>query len=124
MSALGHKRTFAPQTVMSAIPLKVDICSAPARVRFVPIADIGPTLFDHLVGAGKEWRWHCEAKRPSGLEVDDHFVLRRLLIGQIAGFFATKNTVDVGRAATEDVDTIRTVVDQATDFHAQPLRID
>ena len=40
MSALGHKRTFAVQNGMSALPPKADICSAQADVRFVPIADI------------------------------------------------------------------------------------
>ena len=36
MSALGQKRTFAPQNVMSALPPKADMCSALAHVRFVP----------------------------------------------------------------------------------------
>ena len=58
MSALGHKRTFAlqqvmsalppiatakadfPQTVMSALPLKADMCGARAHVCFGPKADI------------------------------------------------------------------------------------
>ena len=40
MSALGHKRTFAVQNVMSALTPKADMCSALAHVRFVPIADI------------------------------------------------------------------------------------
>jgi hypothetical protein len=40
MSALGHKRTYAVQTVMSALPPKADMCSALAHVCFVPIADI------------------------------------------------------------------------------------
>ncbi|MGB2593710.1 MAG: hypothetical protein WBC87_02170, partial [Pseudolabrys sp.] len=38
MSALGHKRTFA--AVMSALPLKADICGAPRDVCFVPKADM------------------------------------------------------------------------------------
>ena len=42
MSALGHKRTFAVQYVMSALHPKADMCSALAHVRFVPIADITP----------------------------------------------------------------------------------
>jgi hypothetical protein len=50
MSALGHKRTFALQQAMSALPLKADMCSAIRNVRFVPIADI-PHSLDHLVGA-------------------------------------------------------------------------
>ncbi|MGA7034523.1 MAG: hypothetical protein WB052_17070, partial [Pseudolabrys sp.] len=33
MSALGHKRTFAVQYVMSALPPKADMCSAHADVR-------------------------------------------------------------------------------------------
>jgi hypothetical protein len=32
MSALGHKRTFAPQKVMSALPPKADMCDAFAHV--------------------------------------------------------------------------------------------
>ena len=40
MSALGHKRTFAMQNGMSALPPKADMCSATRNVRFVPIADI------------------------------------------------------------------------------------
>jgi hypothetical protein len=58
MSALGQKQTFAmqnvmsalpliatakadfPQEVMSALPLKADVCGAVAGVRFGPIADM------------------------------------------------------------------------------------
>ena len=40
MSALGHKRTFAVQKGMSALPPKADMCGATRDVRFVPIADI------------------------------------------------------------------------------------
>ena len=49
MSALGHKQTFAVQTVMSALPPIADMCSALAHVCFVPIADI-PILFDYIIG--------------------------------------------------------------------------
>jgi hypothetical protein len=49
MSALGHKRAFAVQNGMSALPPKADICSAQAHVRFVPKADIA-NLIDHLIG--------------------------------------------------------------------------
>jgi hypothetical protein len=43
MSALGHKRTFAAQNGMSALPPKAVILFAESDVRFVPIADIGAT---------------------------------------------------------------------------------
>ena len=45
MSALGQKRTFAVQNVMSALTPKADMCSALVNVRYVPKADI-----DHLIG--------------------------------------------------------------------------
>src|SRR5262245_51403364 len=40
MSALGQKQTFAPQKVMSALPLKADMCGARADVCYGPKADI------------------------------------------------------------------------------------
>jgi len=40
MSALGQKQTFAVQEVMSALPLKADMCGATRDVRFGPKADI------------------------------------------------------------------------------------
>src|SRR5262245_7005145 len=42
MSALGQKRTFAPQNVVSALPPRADICSAKCNVCFGPRADIKP----------------------------------------------------------------------------------
>ncbi len=42
MVALGHKRTFAVQRLMSALPPKADMCSATRDVRYGPIADIMP----------------------------------------------------------------------------------
>jgi hypothetical protein len=44
MSALGHKRTCAPQKVMCALHPKADMCGATAYVCFGPIADIEVTL--------------------------------------------------------------------------------
>ena len=40
MSALGQKQTYAVQNVMSALPPKVDMCSALPNVCFGSIADI------------------------------------------------------------------------------------
>jgi hypothetical protein len=49
MSALGHKRTFVPQKVMSALPPKADMCGANRHVCFGPKADIAARLLNHLV---------------------------------------------------------------------------
>jgi hypothetical protein len=40
MSALGHKRTYAVQKAMSALPSIADIRGYDRNVRFVPIADM------------------------------------------------------------------------------------
>jgi hypothetical protein len=68
-SALGHKQTSAPQTVMSALPPKADMCGATRDVRFGPRADIR-CLFDHLIGAIEQWNWDVETERLGSFEVD------------------------------------------------------
>jgi hypothetical protein len=52
MSALGHKRTYAVQTGMSALPPKADMSGTTCDVRFVPIADIPPFKRRPLVYTG------------------------------------------------------------------------
>jgi hypothetical protein len=44
MSALGHERTLKRVRRMSALPPKADIHRHDEHVRFVPKADIGPSL--------------------------------------------------------------------------------
>jgi hypothetical protein len=61
---------------MSAIPPKADIRRRGVDVRFVPKADICvcvqqiSTLFDHLVGAGKQRGGHLYSKCLCSLNVD------------------------------------------------------
>jgi len=47
--------------VMSALPLKADMCGAVVNVRFGPIADIA-SLSDHLVRSQKNFVWSDDAK--------------------------------------------------------------
>ena len=51
MSALGQKRTFAPQQAMSALPPKADMCAATGDVCYGPIADIWPHSITSLARA-------------------------------------------------------------------------
>ena len=54
MSALGHKRTFAVQTCMSALLPKADMCGATSDVRYVPKADIAARVTP--LSANDLWR--------------------------------------------------------------------
>jgi hypothetical protein len=75
MSALGQKRTFALQKVMSALPLKADMCGAARDVRFGPKADIcsakGHVRFTQRTSIGMDhfvqlrW-WNSNAARFHG----------------------------------------------------------
>ena len=77
MSALGQKRTFALQQVISALPPIADMCGATRDVRFVPIADISSLVMDRLLRRShfpfaeeppdRNWMWTITAleKQPS-----------------------------------------------------------
>jgi hypothetical protein len=69
------------------------------------------SLFDHLVGGGKQRGWHVEAKRLGGLEIDDEPVSRGLLKWQFPRFLAPENTVDVTSRLPKPYRDIRTVGD-------------
>lgn len=84
--------------VLSALPPKADLCSAIVNVCFVPNADscnaANASLLDHLVGVGKQSRWHGEAESLGRFEVDRQQHLRRKLDRQIARSSAVQDLVD------------------------------
>src|SRR5438552_15317610 len=45
-------------------------------------------LFDHLVGAGEQYRWEYQAKRLGGFKVDNEFKFVGMFVRKIAGFCA------------------------------------
>src|SRR6266567_4772835 len=50
---------------------------------------------DHLVGAAEQRRRHGDAKRLSGLEIEDQFDFRGLLHRQVGGLLALENAPSV-----------------------------
>src|SRR3954465_10374183 len=53
--------------------------------------------FDHLVGAGKQHRWHFEAKHFGGDQVDGEIKLCRLLDRDSPRFGPTQNSCPLAR---------------------------
>jgi len=88
---------------MSALPPKADIGTQSWNVRFVPKAHID-LLIDHLVGAGKQCRWHRDAESLGGLKIDGQFILGWCLHRHLGRLFALENTVNVSRCAPVWID--------------------
>ena len=54
-------------------------------------------LFDDLVGAGKQLRWHLDAERLGGFQINYKLVLSWLLYRHVRRFSAPENSINVGR---------------------------
>src|SRR6266851_2810252 len=81
------------------------------------LAGLARILLDHLIRPLEERRRDREAKGLGGLQVDDQRELGGLFYGEIAGFRALEDLVDVGGGAPEYVDTVRPVGHKATRLH-------
>jgi len=112
MSALGQKRTCAPQNVMSALPPEALICSAPTHVRFGPIADIA--LFNHLVGERDQRGRYVRPRAFGGLKVKHKIELGSLNHRQIGGSLAFQNSGGVDTSLTVRIGNARPIAHQAT----------
>src|SRR5262249_35582588 len=130
MSALGHKRTYAPQQAMSALRLiataKADMCqwSCPLYPRKQTCAvrqgmsviaqkRTWPALFKNLGGAGEDRMRYRDADPLSGLEIDHQFVLGRRLYWQIGRLLALEDAIDIASGASVVIESVRPVRDQA-----------
>src|SRR5262249_20790802 len=98
MSALGHKRTHAPQQIT--------------------------LLFDHLVRRIQKARRHGEAERLGGLEVDYQFELGRSLHRQIGRLLPLEDAIDIGRRKLEMMALLTSVGQQTAELSKETPRTD
>src|SRR5436190_5123952 len=73
----------------------------------------GASSLDHLVGAGKERRWHFEAERARGLRIDDELELRRLHDRQVGGRGALEQPCDVDADLAPGIGRVAEVIGSA-----------
>src|SRR4051794_20111189 len=52
---------------------------------------LGPTLLDHLLGAGKQAGWHGQSKAPCGFQVHEELDVCDALDGKIGWLFSFEN---------------------------------
>src|SRR4051812_42039587 len=71
---------------------------------------------DHVVGAQQELLGYGEAEHLRGLQVDDHFELRRLHYRQVGGFCAFQDPAAVDAGLAIAVLEHRAIADQPTDL--------
>ena len=94
VSPNSDRESGLPQTAMSALPPKADMCAATGDVRFGPKADI---VAHSIISSARA----CNAGgtvRPSAFAVvrlNDQFELGRLFDRNIARLSATQNLIDV-----------------------------
>src|SRR5438105_8121649 len=65
--------------------------------------------FDHLVGAGEECRWHNDAKRLCGLQIDHQLELGRLFDRQVGRLRTLENLVDESGGPTIQISNVSSV---------------
>jgi len=72
---------------------------------------------DHLIRPEEKRRREREAKRLGRLEVDDQLECSRLLDGEIGGFGALENLVDIGGGTPIVVGPTRSIGQETADLH-------
>src|SRR5215475_3739780 len=80
--------------------------------------------FDHLVGGREQRLWNFEAQRLGGFEVDHQLVLGRRLHRKVGGLLALENAINIAGRATELVQLLSPIGDQAATGNEEACAVD
>ena len=113
MSESGQSRRFDGGADMSASPLDCGRIGAQQRTMRCATSRLmhrskGPSLFDHLVGAGEQCRWNVEAELLAALRL----TTSSYLVGactEVGRLLALEDAVDVSGGLPVLVDVIRPI---------------
>jgi hypothetical protein len=100
-SALGHKQTFAVQTVMSALPPKADIGQRNCDLCERPIAVVDYSSINCAISAEHSERRNREAQRICSVEINHQRETRGLFHRDIVGVCPLQNLVHDDRHLAE-----------------------
>src|SRR6516225_11883115 len=113
MSALGQKQTSEVHQAMSALPRKRTCaehqCMSALGQKRTHAAQQYHSLFDHLVGLRKKAWGDGYAEGLGCPEVDHQLELGRCLHGEVGGFFAFKDAIDIASRLPELLDGISAI---------------
>src|SRR6516165_9252525 len=111
---------------MSALPPKADIhrlgCPLCAKSGLMHRSKI--SLFDHLVGVGKQHRRHGEAKHSGSLGVDDQIELAGLHHGQVRGLGALEDAAGIDTELAKRIHDVGSITHQPANLDKVGRRID
>jgi hypothetical protein len=80
-------------------------------------------LFDHLIGAAEQHRWHFEAERFRSLEIDTQLEFGRLVKRDISRIGTPKNLIDEVGGAAIDFRLVNRMSHQSANFDEFAERI-
>src|SRR6266487_3154764 len=78
---------------------------------------------DYLIGAGEQRRWHPEAKRPRGVEVDQQLELGRLQDRKVGRLGTLEDTRGIEPDLAASISEVGSVAHQPAGFDKNALRI-
>jgi hypothetical protein len=99
MTASGQTRSFGDVGSMSGLPesgQSIRVLAMSHKCHLLPDApQQTASLLDYLIGARRQTRWHLDAERLGGLEIDHELELGQLLDWQIGGLISFENAASI-----------------------------